>query len=126
MSTYWHLECRKCGDGFNWDHGSQDRPTRPYHMIDLVSRSALLTQIARLAKQFDEAGNDWSISLTSDWLSHPEQNLAQISSNCDHEFEPRNEYGEWASASLYPDGSPQSNIFRTPVGPTCSGRPPWQ
>lgn len=124
MSTYWSLECRKCGTGFDWGHGGQDRPSSPCWMIGLVHRSTLLTQIARLAEQFNEAGGDgeWSISLTRGG-SYPEEDLANISSDCDHEFEPRNDYDEWAPASLYPKGSPQSNTFQTPVGPTCSGRP---
>ena len=125
MSTEWHLECKKCGVAIGYIGRRGDKVNRPYIFIDLVPASKIIIELAELQKRFAATqDSEWRIELVQDYY-RPEagtSDLSYILNGCDHQFEPKSEWGKWAPARYYPKGSPQSNEFEVEAGPVCSGR----
>ena len=110
MSTYWNIECRRCGlevfeDSYGWTshHGRE--------FAELCA-SELLSAIAI-------SSGAWGLKLTNDF--DRTINLLRLDTECDHDFEPRNEYGEWATSGMWPDGHPKSRVTVWSRVADCSG-----
>lgn len=111
MSTYWNIECRRCGlevitDVYGWTnhHGES--------FSELCASGLLLTKPLRTSSWTLTIINDFDMKIELDRLHDTE---------CPHDFEPRNEYGEWAKPEMWPDGHPKSRVTIASATPDCSG-----
>ena len=107
MSTDWNIECRKCGYRVIGD----DYEVRYYGLAELCA-SALLVHAPELQW--------WNPVVTSDGGTVIQ--LVEIPKGCTHDFEPRNEYGDWATPDMWPDGHPKSMVITSELTGQCTGR----
>lgn len=117
MSTYWNIECRRCGlEVFDNTHDWTNRLSGEF--IEICTSGLLDTKPAA-----EPAANIavWRVKIVSD-MGYGEIDLHEVhASDCDHDFEPRNEYGEWATPDMWPDWHPKSQVVEGSQTPDCSG-----
>ncbi len=106
MSTDWNIECRKCGytligDGYGVRH---------YGLAELCASSMLVRP---------KIVYDWWAPIIQSDSGHS-IHLFDIPTNCTHDFEPRNEYGDWATPNMWPDGHPKSMVITCNLPGQCT------
>lgn len=110
VSTYWNIECRRCGlsvfeDDYDWTRHHGDE------FAELCASGLLSTK---------PGGSDaWRATLTNNF--DRTINMARLDTGCAHDFEPRDEYGEWATPDMWPDWHPKSKTVEPVPAETCTG-----
>lgn len=111
MSTYWNIECRRCGlevfeDSYGWTshHGEEFAKLCASSLLSTVPENTGAWELV-VINHFDRSINMACLRTTE----------------CAHDFEPRNEYGEWATPDMWPDGHPKSQVTEGSKPPDCSG-----
>lgn len=111
MSTYWNIECRRCGlEVFQDDYGWTNH--RGEEFAKLCASSLLGTKAART--------DAWEVMLVP-YIGDHSIDLAKLDTGCDHDFEPRDEYGRWATPDMWPDWHPKSKTVEPVPAETCTG-----
>ncbi len=110
MSTYWNIECRRCGlEVFEDDYGWTNRRGEEFASLcalDLLDTKPMAT-------------NAWRVAVIDDFDRRID--LARLNTGCDHDFEPRNEYGEWALPEMWPDWHTKGRVIEGTQPTDCSG-----
>ncbi len=111
MSTYWNIECRRCGlevfkDSYGWSNhlGPQ---------FSKLCASGILSTSPRHA-------GAWRIGIISE-VGDEDVDPGRLDTGCTHDFEPRNEYGDWAKPEMWPDWHPKSQVIEGTQPTDCSG-----
>lgn len=97
MSRLWSIECRECGLRAARNKG----PGREFcFRVDVAIERCLDV-----------------------YASHDNWVRFGFPLDCTHDFEPRNEYGKWATPDMWPDGHPKSMVITSelPGGCTAGG-----
>lgn len=118
MSTHWELVCRRCGVGTSWNDDGQSYMTNHIseQLAELVATGLLPDAIA-LANQIalclrGGAAGDWGLVLTQDCGQGLAIDLSRLARpDCDHDFEPYDEYGRWAGPQSWPEWHPKASVL---------------
>ena len=118
MSTYWNIECKRCGytvfdDVYGWSNHMGDEFAE-------ICASGMLT--TRPAGGHVSGFGLWKVRVSSDFDHHRDIDLHEIhDSDCEHDFEPRNEYGDWATPDMWPKGHHKSRVCNAEPRGGCLG-----
>jgi hypothetical protein len=117
MSTYWNIECRRCGlEAFDNAYDWSNRLSSEFIEIcvsGLLDTKPAAGRVSNIAL--------WGVQIVSD-MGYGTIDLHEVHAvDCDHDFEPRNEYGDWATPDMWPDWHPKSRVIVAGAGVECEG-----
>ena len=113
MSTYWNIECSRCGlevfeDSYGWTKHQGVR------FAELCA--------SRLLDTLPHSTDSWRLTVINEFERTIDLGRIRESGlDCDHDFEPRNEYGHWATPDMWPDWHPKSRVIVAIAGAECEG-----
>lgn len=111
MSTYWNIECRRCGLEVFEDREWTNH--QGVHFAELCASGMLDVKPMRTSS--------WELMVCHDIVDYLRIDPAKLDTGCDHDFEPRDEYGRWAKPELWPDWHPKSKVTVASATADCSG-----
>ncbi len=110
MSRYWNIECKRCGlevfeDSYGWT-------SHEGHSFAKLCASGLLATKPAIS-------GEWGLDIVS--TCDRVIALQRLDTGCDHDFEPRDEYGRWATSDVWPDWHPKSRVTEGMGAASCTG-----
>lgn len=107
MSTDWNIECRKCG-------------YRVFDEFEHRLKAYLAVEVCCSDRLVYVQPSGWWRTIVQAPDPCLSIDLSDIPTNCTHDFEPRNEYGKWATPDMWPDGHPKSMVMTSELTGQCT------
>lgn len=112
MSRYWNIECKRCGleifeDSYGWTNN------RGGEFAELCASGMLSMNLVSTSV--------WGLRIVYVHDIHIRIGTGRLSTGCDHDFEPRDEYGNWATSDMWPDWHPKSRVTEGMGAVSCTG-----